>query len=430
MAPEIFEMKVPRDLSPFVLPDFFDGLTLPACDILPTAATKSSVPGTTPSRDLPPVVTKPTVPLSPPNTGIAAAETGPTLQPAAPDSQVPPAEKSLSNPPGTTNSGLPKAATPALQHSTDELNIANFLATCTSSTGTLPTDLVVIPWGGTTRHGITVVNTCPVDNWLMIFQALVKSGIIDLDDLAGAGNVIRTALSLIDHHEYGHAKLASLPTVPTVRNGVIDLYGNEADYLLKIIQPFLATAVTTFCSSPSCPSMVTTYTSYGISLGSSIKDNTFNASLQDWLNPGLSQCQRKFTSKPASGIPCHSDTTLHDDGTQSVSWHCSGVRASLPRSCLSFKNFFVFSVDLLSRKTNLGINDLPQMITFHGKLLYLQSATLWNGTHYICVFSYGNAWLIYDGLQESRQRNTGLSLFDTQPRGFSLSHVLYISGDY
>ena len=106
--------------------------------------------------------------------------------------------------------------------------------------------------------------------------------------------------------------------MPTVRNGVIDLYGNEDDYLLKIIQPFLATAVTTFCSSPSCPSMVTTYTSYGISLGSSIKDNTFNASLQDWLNPGLSQCQRKFTSKPASGIPCHSDTTLHDDGMQSV----------------------------------------------------------------------------------------------------------------
>ena len=170
VAPEIYEMRVPRDLSPFVLPDVFDGRTLPACDILPTAATKSSVPGTKPSRDLPPVVTKPTVPLSPPNTGIAAAETVPTLQPAAPDSQVPPAEKSPSNPPGNPNSGLPKAATPALQHSTDELNIANFLATCTSeskipaSTGTLPTDLVVIPWGGKTRHGITVVNTYPVDN--------------------------------------------------------------------------------------------------------------------------------------------------------------------------------------------------------------------------------------------------------------------------
>ena len=48
------------------------------------------------------------------------------------------------------------------------------------------------------NYGIVLANTCPVDNWLMIFQALVKSGRIDLDDLAGAGNVIKTALSLRD----------------------------------------------------------------------------------------------------------------------------------------------------------------------------------------------------------------------------------------
>lgn len=63
------------------------------------------------------------------------------------------------------------------------------------------------------------VNICPVYNWLVIFQALARFGRIDLDDLAGAGNVIRTALSFIDHHKYGHVKLASLPTEPTVRNG-------------------------------------------------------------------------------------------------------------------------------------------------------------------------------------------------------------------
>ena len=60
----------------------------------------------------------------------------------------------------------------------------------------------------------------------MIFQALVTSGRIDLDDLAGAGNVIKTALSLIDRQEYGDAKLACLPTGLEVKKGVIDLYGN------------------------------------------------------------------------------------------------------------------------------------------------------------------------------------------------------------
>ena len=95
------------------------------------------------------------------------------------------------------------------------------------------------------------------------------------------------------------------------------------------------------------------------------------------------------------------------------------------RVCLlrTFVWFFVFcfcffSVDLLSRKANLDINDLSQIITFHGKVLYLHSATLRNNNH---------LWLIYDGPQESRQRATGISLFDTHPRGFSLSQVLYIA---
>ena len=59
----------------------------------------------------------------------------------------------------------------------------------------VPTDLAVIPWGGTTKHGIVLANTCPVDNWLMRLLALVKSGRIDLDDLTGAGNVNKTARS-------------------------------------------------------------------------------------------------------------------------------------------------------------------------------------------------------------------------------------------
>lgn len=38
-----------------------------------------------------------------------------------------------------------------------------------------PVDLVVIPWGGTTSSGIQLANNCPIENWLMILQALVKS---------------------------------------------------------------------------------------------------------------------------------------------------------------------------------------------------------------------------------------------------------------
>ena len=34
--------------------------------------------------------------------------------------------------------------------------------------------LVIFPWGGVTSEAITLCNTCSIDNWLMIFQGLVK----------------------------------------------------------------------------------------------------------------------------------------------------------------------------------------------------------------------------------------------------------------
>lgn len=77
--------------------------------------------------------------------------------------------------------------------------------------------------------------------------------------------------------------------------------------------------------------------------------------------------------------------------------------------------FFIFSVDLLSRRTHLRTKDLPSTITLNGKLLNLHSATLWGGGHYICMFNYANTWLIYDGLKEQRHINSGLSVFNGQP---------------
>ena len=91
-----------------------------------------------------------------------------------------------------------------------------------------------------------------------------------------------------------------------------------------------------------------------------------------------------------------------------------------------FQEIFHFSVDLLSRRTHLRTKDLPSTITLNGKLLNLHSATLWGGGHYICMFNYANTWLIYDGLKEQRQINSGLSVFNGQPKGFLVSQVLYI----
>lgn len=246
------------------------------------------------------------------------------------------------------------SATQNTVYSREEIEIASFLTTCTSyNYSELQPNLVVIPWGCRTNSGIQLANTCPIDNWLMIFQAL--SGKIDLDELNGAGNNIKTALLMVDLKQYGDAKIISLPTPPVIRNGIIDLYGNEADYLITMLQSFLATTVTSFCNLTTCPSMVNTYKSHAIALG--YNDNsTFISSLNDWLHPKMTYCQRKFQIKPPVPIPSQEDVTLDCDGKQSVSWHFPGIRTSAPRSFLCFKNFFSFSVDLLSTKLLLRHN--------------------------------------------------------------------------
>ena len=60
------------------------------------------------------------------------------------------------------------------------------------------------------------MNTCPVDNWLMIFQALVKSERVNLDELNVTGQVISNALNLINQDRYSDAKVEILPHRPRV----------------------------------------------------------------------------------------------------------------------------------------------------------------------------------------------------------------------
>ena len=56
----------------------------------------------------------------------------------------------------------------------DEINIAVLLTTCASSHYSTENNLLsdcnfkVIPWSGITSDGIKLINTCPIDNWLMI----------------------------------------------------------------------------------------------------------------------------------------------------------------------------------------------------------------------------------------------------------------------
>ena len=127
--------------------------------------------------------------------------------------------------------------------------------------------LVIFPLGGVTSEGITLCNTCPIDNWLMIFQVLVKSKRLDLSTLPETGQIIQNALNLIDSHHYVDAKLAILPSKPTVISNIINLYGGESDFFIKHLNPYLKRTVRTACNLNSCPKPFQFFDSSVIILG-------------------------------------------------------------------------------------------------------------------------------------------------------------------
>ena len=67
---------------------------------------------------------------------------------------------------------------------------------------------------------MTLTNTCPLDIWLIIFQALVKSNKVKLEDLPESGNIIGTALRLIDDGLYADVKLLILQSLPQQQQGM------------------------------------------------------------------------------------------------------------------------------------------------------------------------------------------------------------------
>ena len=266
----------------------------------------------------------------------------------------------------------------------------------------------------------------------MLFQALVKSGKVNLADLPESGHIIASALQLIDSGHYADAKLVVLQSLvpqPQVVSGTMDLYGNESDFFLPLLNPYLMSTSTTTCCSATCPGQVHTVqsTSVILPLPTSEKDAFFH-SLDGWLYPEDSQCGRKFISKPPKEFSFYEDATLNEHGHAHISWHCAGIRVSTPRTMLNLKSFIIFSVDLLSRGGVLKLANTPMSVSLFGRNFSLFGATLWNGGHYICIFHFNNGWFKYDGLREHTRKGSGIwfssDIFE-EPPGYSLSYLVY-----
>lgn len=163
IAPEVFEIRAPRNLLPFVLAE-------------PSKSLHSSIQSPLESPDCGVIPRDPIICTS----SFESVE-----QFAAPECT--PAELLL-----------PRKfdAAEAL------LSAASVVSSASKSASEQGQKLTVFPWGGPTSTGISLTNTCPLDNWLMIFQALTKSHKAELSDLPESAHIIGTSLKLIDVIEY------------------------------------------------------------------------------------------------------------------------------------------------------------------------------------------------------------------------------------
>ena len=140
--------------------------------------------------------------------------------------------------------------------------------------------------------------------------------------------------------------------------------------------------------------------------------------------PNDSTCKRRLKGKPLPDVPNIQELT-NGNGNNFVSWYCSGLRKYFPRQFVNFKNISILSVDIISRKMPLELGDLPCSVVLNSSTLYLHSATLWNGSHYISIICSLCTWYVYDGLKEHNVQHSGLSTFMIQPAGYIISHVVY-----
>ena len=181
-------------------------------------------------------------------------------------------------------------------------------------------------------------NTCPLDKWIMIFQAKVISKTVDLTLLSETGHNIENVLNLIDNYQGVDAKLAVLLTKQTVTANFVNFYGRESYLFLKLLIPYLQSTVTTTCNLNPCPKPTQLlYSSVIPSLGRPFDideeplDSVLTRAIADWVNSGMSYGKKKFADKPPVTVPHHEDIAVNIDCDKTVSWHCSGIRQHSPR---------------------------------------------------------------------------------------------------
>ena len=136
----------------------------------------------------------------------------------------------------------------------------------------------VPPWGGclynqSIMQTQTLINTCPIDNYLTLFYLLMNDYKNFFNELLASPEIFAATLvqvkSLFDKKHFEHGKILWLHQFQgrfNLNAPIIDTWGNEDDLFFSQLQPVLCSKYSGKCSSAACPAPYKEYVSYNISL--------------------------------------------------------------------------------------------------------------------------------------------------------------------
>ena len=231
---------------------------------------KPSVPTVKPSvpTAMPSVATvKPSVPTAMPSVATVRTTVS-TISSSAPTTKAKPSCAFIK----CTDSAV-KLSAPATV-----INISLIPQVCSQVPSTCPaSQLNVPPWGGavfSTNTAVkTLINTCPIDNYLTIFYVIMTEHGGFYRHLQSSFELYAVQLvkikNLFDKRMYSEGKLTWITSLFPGRfdmtRPVLDLWGNEEELSISCLGPS-KTSYNTFCSSQACPSPTKTFVSHSISL--------------------------------------------------------------------------------------------------------------------------------------------------------------------
>ena len=298
-------------------------------------------------------------------------------------------------------------------------------------------------WGGTFGN-VTLINTCPVDNFLTIVYTRMK----DVPQTSAKLSLIRESWAedlvsiekLFDQKEFSRGKIEWLRPFPQFdfsgASDTVDVWGNEFDLFWQRCAPMLKTAAESTCSSQQCPKREELLTATGIHLteisSQTLSETYLEAAIREWQLPAPTQCGKEFATQP----PPNTDAILGpprldiSSGRMYQPFVCNGVRNFNQRTFVPEMPFAV-PISLQHFASNGLITEphqLPDTLVVQNKQYQLGGCTFWNGQHYTGCFRFQSQWFHYDGLPESRYRGSGVlanPLNSMRSRGYVLSSCVY-----